>query len=230
VTPLLKKIRNALLQCFTFSRKESIGALTLWCILIGLHILPSIIGAQTPSLKWDTAQLASLQIQLEQQLQERELPASTTPASISKQKNFKTSVQKIANPKKLEVNHADSADWEALPAIGPVLASRIVRYRNRLGGFYRLEQLKEVYGIEDSTFAFIQRFLKINSEILNKIDLNSIDEQHLAKHPYFNQKLAKTIVRYRNNHGPFSQIHLLVELGLVDEEFYRKIEHYLVVK
>ncbi|MBK6949695.1 MAG: helix-hairpin-helix domain-containing protein [Haliscomenobacter sp.] len=52
----------------------------------------------------------------------------------------------------LEVNTSDSIAWESLPGIGPVLASRILKFRQRLGGFAFVDQVRETYGLPDSTF------------------------------------------------------------------------------
>lgn len=47
----------------------------------------------------------------------------------------------------LDINHADSLTLQALPGIGPVLAARIIKYRNRIGCFDSTAQLLEIYGI-----------------------------------------------------------------------------------
>jgi DNA uptake protein ComE-like DNA-binding protein len=125
------------------------------------------------------------------------------------------------------VNTADSAQWESLPGIGPVLAARIVKFRERLGGFYSIRQIGETYGLPDSTFNKIQPYLRLYKVSLKKLDLNLTDEKSLAQHPYIRYKLARLIVRYRSNHGPFSQPEGLLGIPLVDDSIYRKIEHYI---
>ncbi|MDR7437902.1 MAG: ComEA family DNA-binding protein [Armatimonadota bacterium] len=47
----------------------------------------------------------------------------------------------------VNINTADAARLETLPGIGPILARRIVEYRNRHGPFQRLEDLLQVQGI-----------------------------------------------------------------------------------
>ncbi|MCF6402427.1 helix-hairpin-helix domain-containing protein [Chitinophaga filiformis] len=127
----------------------------------------------------------------------------------------------------LDINTADSALWESLPGIGPVLAARIVKFREKLGGFYSISQVGETYGLADSTFNKIQASLRLPKVSLKKIDLNHIDEKSLAQHPYIRYKLARLIVLYRNNHGPFRQPEDLLGIPLVDDSIYRKIEHYI---
>lgn len=127
----------------------------------------------------------------------------------------------------LDINTADSAQWESLPGIGPVLAARIVKFRERLGGFYSIRQVGETFGLADSTFNKIQPSLRLHTVSLKKLDLNLMDEKSLALHPYIRHKLARLIVLYRSNHGPFRQPEDLLGIPLVDDSIYRKIEHYI---
>jgi DNA uptake protein ComE-like DNA-binding protein len=127
----------------------------------------------------------------------------------------------------VDVNTADSAKWESLPGIGPVLAARIIKFRERLGGFYSIRQIGETYGLADSTFNKIQPYLRLHTVSLKKLDLNLTDEKSLAQHPYIRYKLARLIVLYRSNHGPFSRPEGLLGIPLVDDSIYRKIEHYI---
>jgi len=130
----------------------------------------------------------------------------------------------------IDINTADTLSWQALPGIGPVLARRIVTFRERLGGFYAIAQVAETYGLPDTTFKKIQALLRLDNGLLRKIDINHTDEKSLADHPYISYKLARLIVRYRNAHGPFSQLTDLRSIPLVDEIIYRKIEHYIQIK
>lgn len=127
----------------------------------------------------------------------------------------------------LDINTADSVQWESLPGIGPVLAARIVKFRDRLGGFYEIGQIRETFGLPDSTFNKIQPYLRLYKVSLKKLDINQTDEKSLAQHPYIRYKLARLIVLYRSNHGPFSQPKELLGIPLVDDSIYRKIEHYI---
>lgn len=130
----------------------------------------------------------------------------------------------------IDINDADSTVWQSLPGIGPGFARRIIAFRERLGGFYAVEQVAECYGLPDSVFQKIQPFLQIGSSSLKKLDLNGSDEKSLAAHPYIRYKLARLIVQYRSSHAGFKEVSDLRSLPLVDEIIYRKIEHYIEIK
>lgn len=127
----------------------------------------------------------------------------------------------------IRINSADSATWTSLPGIGPVLASRIIRFRNKLGGFYSISQIRETYGLPDSTFVKIQPYLQLDTVSLKNLDINQLDEKSLAQHPYIHYKMARLIVLYRNNNGPFRHAEELLEIPLVDDSIYRKLEPYI---
>ncbi len=59
------------------------------------------------------------------------------------------------------VNRANSADLQALPGVGPVLADRIVAHREANGPFTRVEDLLDVPGIGETKLAAIRDFVRI---------------------------------------------------------------------
>lgn len=61
----------------------------------------------------------------------------------------------------ISVNRAASDDLEDLPGIGPVLAAKIIAYRDKYGPFYDLEDLKNVKGIGDKLFMRIFPYIKL---------------------------------------------------------------------
>lgn len=141
-----------------------------------------------------------------------------------------TRYHKKAPPTVIDINTADTLVWQTLRGIGPGFARRIVSFRDRLGGFYAVEQVGECYGLADSIFQKIQPFLQIGNSSLTKLDLNLTDEKSLAAHPYIRYKLAHLIVQYRSTHAGFKAVAELHALPLVDEIIYRKIEHYIEIK
>lgn len=129
----------------------------------------------------------------------------------------------------VELNAADSLKLESISGIGPVLASRIIRFRNRLGGFYNLVQLKEVYGIDSLKFERLKGNFIINKELIQKIDLNSATFEVLRRHPYLSYKQMNAILQFRSQHGFFKSIDELKKVTILNEEIIRKIEPYIVL-
>ena len=62
-------------------------------------------------------------------------------------------------PARLSLNQASAAQLEELPGVGPVLAGRIIQWREAHGGFRSLDELREVSGIGDATFADLSPML-----------------------------------------------------------------------
>ena len=62
---------------------------------------------------------------------------------------------------KININTADTAMLESLPGIGPVLAERIVEYRQTYGPFRTIDQIKDVSGIGDATFAELEPWITV---------------------------------------------------------------------
>ncbi len=103
----------------------------------------------------------------------------------------------------VEVNQADSAQLEALAGIGPVLASRIIKYRRLLGGFYEVAQLKEIYGMSDELWSKASPQFVADPAAIKKIEINFLSLSELGRHPYIGFRQAKKIVRSRDTNGKF---------------------------
>jgi DNA uptake protein ComE-like DNA-binding protein len=133
-------------------------------------------------------------------------------------------------PGDLDINLADSLAWCQFPGIGVRLASRIVHFREKLGGFYSVDQLSETFGLPDSIFQKIKPFLHIREKSLQKIDLNGAEQEALQMHPYIRWKLAREIIQYRIQHEGFKSVTELQQLAQMDPEKFKKLEPYLEIK
>jgi competence protein ComEA len=127
-----------------------------------------------------------------------------------------------------DINLADSADWSRLPGIGEKLASRIVHFRDKLGGFYQVDQVGETFGLPDSSFQKIKPYLRLNTFTLNQIDLNTATKEILQAHPYIRWQIAKAIFEYRIQHGGFHSVDELLQLALMDSAKFEKLKPYLI--
>lgn len=226
----------------SFSRRERIGIACLAGLIILIRCIPYTLNYYFPAAdRTDTTGFHDTALQLEKIMRDSaEVRAHRYkkhyPRFSPRPEWRKDSFRRYERPSRerrkflLDVNTADTLQWDRLPGIGTVLARRIVKFRERLGGFHTVEQVGETYGLADSVFKKIQPLLQLGDVSLRKIDLNDTDEKSLADHPYIRTKLARVIIRYRNNHGPFRQVEALRDVALVDDSIYRKIEKYLLVK
>lgn len=103
----------------------------------------------------------------------------------------------------VEINRADSAMLEALPGIGPVLASRVIKYRKLLGGFYEVGQLREIYGMSDELWSKAAPFLKADTSGLTKMEINFLNRSEMGRHPYIGYRTATRVVGRRDQYGKF---------------------------
>jgi competence protein ComEA len=133
-----------------------------------------------------------------------------------------------AEPILVELNAADSAQLDALRGIGPAFASRIIRYRNRLGGFHTIEQLREVYGMDSIRYAQLAAQVSIDRSLLNRYDINTVRFEQLRTCPYLSYKQISAIIQYRRQHGNYANATDLRKVIILNEEIIRKIEPYLV--
>src|SRR4030095_9380470 len=97
----------------------------------------------------------------------------------------------------IDINTADTTAFISLPGIGSKLAVRIVTFREKLGGFYSVEQIGETYGLPDSTFQKIKQYLKLDNLSVKKININTATVDEMKAHPYIKFSIANPIVAYR---------------------------------
>lgn len=127
------------------------------------------------------------------------------------------------------LNSADSAELEALPGIGAKTASRIIKYRNRLGGYISKYQLLEIRFF-DSSLVYESRIdFKIDTSVIKKIDINFCEIIDLYRHPYIGKIYARTIWNYKNAHYPLNY-NKLKEIHGIPSEIIVKLTPYLAFR
>lgn len=141
--------------------------------------------------------------------------------------NKPTFVREERKPVTVNINEADTTAFIALPGIGSKLSARIIFFREKLGGFYSVDQVGETYGLPDSTFRKIKGRLQIDGSDVRKMNVNTATKDELKAHPYIRWNLANAIVEYRNQHGAFKSLEELKNIVLIDEVTFNKIVHYL---
>ncbi|RZK60978.1 MAG: helix-hairpin-helix domain-containing protein, partial [Pedobacter sp.] len=106
----------------------------------------------------------------------------------------------------LDINTADTLELDKIKGVGAAFARRIVKYRERLGGFYNKEQLFEVFGVDTPKFNEIKDQVRIDMEGIVKLDINKVEFDDLKRHPYLTFKQMNAIIQYRKQHGPYKSI------------------------
>ncbi|HUS87672.1 MAG TPA: helix-hairpin-helix domain-containing protein [Bacteroidales bacterium] len=128
----------------------------------------------------------------------------------------------------LYINKADSADFERLPGLGPVLSARIVKYRELLGGFVRHGQLSEVYGLKDEVIEKLSPYLLVDSTNIRAININNATFRELLRHPYITKEQTESIMNYRSLAGPFTDVRELVVNRIFSPLEFERVSAYLV--
>jgi len=126
----------------------------------------------------------------------------------------------------IDLNRADSTQLLPLPGIGPVFASRLIKYRDLLGGYASVDQLKEVYGISLETIDRITDRIVIDTTLLIKMDLNTATFKELLRHPYLEYEDVKSIVNFRDFKGNIRSLHELQENYILQDSVMKKVIPY----
>ena len=127
----------------------------------------------------------------------------------------------------IELNNTDSAELIKLRGIGPVFASRIIRYRELLGGFSSCLQLLEVYNFPEETFRDIRENISVDTLCIKKMRINFAGYNELIRHPYLSKEEVRDILDYKEEHGPFKSAAGFISCGLVDSAKIEKLTPYI---
>lgn len=152
------------------------------------------------------------------------------PEKIELNENKKSGAKNASRIILLEINAADTLDLLALKGVGKYWAKKIWFFKERLGGIYSEEQLHEIKGMNDSMFYNIQSQIKIDTNLITKIPINSCTIEELQKHPYCWYGVGKIIGNYRSKHGAFQSLSEIKNIYAVKPEIFEKLRHYLILK
>jgi len=130
----------------------------------------------------------------------------------------------------IELNSADTLDLQQLKGIGPSFSRRIIKYRQMLGGYYKKEQLLEVYGMDSIRYLGIAEYLTVNPDSVKKININTSSVKEMIRHPYIEFYMAKSILTYKNEIGEYTELRQIQNAKLIYKELYQKIASYLSVE
>lgn len=134
--------------------------------------------------------------------------------------------EKLAAGETISLNSPDTAEWKKIPGIGSAYASRIVEYRERLGGFVRKEQLMEVYRLDNEMYARVAPYVEPGGS-WRKVAVNKLEFKELLRHPYLNYKQVGAIMNLRRRKGNITSIQELAMLDEFTPEDIARLEPYL---
>ncbi|MEO9892418.1 helix-hairpin-helix domain-containing protein [Aurantibacter sp.] len=144
---------------------------------------------------------------------------------------LKNNIATKENEVLLDLNLATAMDLKAVYGIGEKLSARIIKFRDRLGGFLVEGQLYHVYGLEAEVIDRLLKKFKIKTlPTVNRINVNTAAVDDLTKLVYFNYDIAQEIVNYRDTNGQFMAFD---ELALVEgfpKDKLEIIQLYLFLK
>jgi len=130
-------------------------------------------------------------------------------------------------PTIIDINTADSAQLDEIKGVGGTFANRILKYRERLGGFHKKEQLMEVYGLDSVRYEEIKNQISISPVALKIININTAQFNDLKGNPYLSYKQINAIIQYRKQHGNYSGPVDLKKVLILNQEVIDKITPYI---
>ena len=148
------------------------------------------------------------------------------PASVAKEPERTPYEPRSATKLQIELNTADSALLTQLYGIGPVLASRTIKYRDLIGGFADVSQLEEVYGVNRDLVERLKPQLSADSSFIRKIPVNTATYRDLAAHPYLNDQQVRGIMYYLRLQKRINNLDELVQNNILKREDAERIRPY----
>jgi len=233
-------ISNITKDYFSFNRKEQRGLFVLVFILAGLIFADVVISDVLPQKQEDFSDFEKEVIEFEKEIKLRD-----SLEKMEKEKKLRnnyyifpgnrTDSAKISqSPGRelfvIELNASDTFELQRLRGIGSSFANRIIKYRDRLGGYIDKSQLLEVYGMDAERYNGIKDQVNVNPDSIMKIDLNGITFKELLRHPYFPFEVTKSIMIYRKEHKKFTDKEELLRIKIIDDSVFRKIEPYVKIQ
>lgn len=131
---------------------------------------------------------------------------------------------------KLNINRATEEELKSISGIGPFFAKQIVRLRDSYGGIHDLNQLLEIYRMDEEKLSMIKSSLFIEVSDITKLNINTATREELSNHEEISWNMANSIVTLRETHGEYSQLDDLLKSILIDREKLEKIKPYLRIE
>jgi len=230
-----------------FTRGEWMAA-TILLILIILQLLFSVLYEAQPAKPPDYTKFKELVTLFETRLQfvedsienaRKEKYANNYQQNRNTYYSYDTSRYKKNTPfekqekkpqyaiVKLELNRCDTSEIVVVPQFGSKRAQKLVEYREKLGGFYAFEQLKEIYVLQNIEVDFLKKYFTLDVSLIRKININTATYKELVSHPYMDSYLAKMIINYREKNGKITSMEEVQKATNAYQELVEKLRQYI---
>ena len=123
----------------------------------------------------------------------------------------------------VDLNKADTTELKKIPGIGSAIARMIVTYRAQLGGFYKVEQLREINLDADPLLSWFT----VDEADIRQLSVNTLSADRLRRHPYINFYQAKALVEHRRKHGALTSLQPFVLYEEFTASDLDRLSHYL---
>lgn len=127
----------------------------------------------------------------------------------------------------LDLNTADSVTLMRVPGIGSAFAHRILELRRRLGGYYTVLQLQEVYGMDEEKYLALRGWFAIRTAP-RTYPLDSLRPHELPRHPYLSYAQSKAINRLLYRHERITSWSMLMNSEAFSHDDSVRLAHYFV--
>lgn len=134
-------------------------------------------------------------------------------------------IEKYAEGTKISLSQADTTALKRIPGVGSYYASKIVAYRERLGGFVSVAQVDEIEGLPPG----ISRWFTLEANpVVRPLRINHADFRSLVRHPYLSYEQTKVVVNYVRRYGPLRSWRDLRLYPEFSEADFRRLAPYFV--
>ncbi len=147
------------------------------------------------------------------------------PSALSRGQTAETSAVPAGQP--LDLNRASAAELAGIPGIGPKLAPRIIKFRDLLGHYATVEQLKSVYGLSAENYQRMAPYLTVGDlAAYPKKPLNQASARELAFLPGIDQYQAENLIKAREQQGFFRDWEAVDEIPGLSAEGLQQLQYY----
>lgn len=200
-------------------------------ITILLFLLTGYWGCWRNNQPNRSSEIVALADSITRDIETKEKEAAKPTPYQPKITETKSAPKKTTKPKciaRIDINQADAAAFKQFSGIGTKLSKRIVNFRDALGGYHSVDQLKEVYGLDAAIVNKYYDCFIVTKNAHATIDLNTVDVKTASHHPYISYKKARKIEKLQSKYD-LQKGYLLIELGIFTQEELDKIRPYLVL-